>query len=114
MALGGEVVDLVGPHGADDGEDAHGVAQIAVVQVEVRVTLQMGDALAVIDGGAADDAVDVVALFQQELSQIAAVLAGDAGDECFFHTAYVLKDYSWTRSWAAGMEAKRSLSCSPA
>lgn len=31
MALGGEVVDLVGPHGADDGEDAHGVAQIAVV-----------------------------------------------------------------------------------
>ena len=85
MALGGEVVDLVGPHGADDGEDAHGVTQIAVVQVEVRVTLQMGDALAVIDGGAADDAVDVVALFQQELSQIAAVLAGDAGDECFFH-----------------------------
>ena len=85
MALGGEVVDLVGPHGADDGEDAHGVAQIAVVQVEVRVTLQMGDALAVIDGGTADDAVDVVALFQQELSQIAAVLAGDAGDECFFH-----------------------------
>ena len=85
MALGGEVVDLVGPHGADDGEDAHGVAQIAVVQVEVRVTLQMGDALAVIDGGAADDAVDVVALFQQELSQIAAVLAGNAGDECFFH-----------------------------
>ena len=84
MALGGEVVDLVGPHGADDGEDAHGVAQIAVVQVEVRVTLQMGDALAVIDGGAADDAVDVVALFQQELSQIAAVLAGNAGDECFF------------------------------
>ena len=85
MALGGEVVDLVGPHGADDGEDAHGVAQIAVVQVEVRVTLQMGDALAVIDGGAADNAVDVVALFQQELCQIAAVLAGDAGDECFFH-----------------------------
>ena len=85
MALGGEVVDLVGPHDADDGEDAHGVAQIAVVQVEVRVTLQMGDALAVIDGGAADDAVDVVTLFQQELSQIAAVLAGNAGDECFFH-----------------------------
>ena len=84
MALGCQVVDLVGPHGADDGEDAHGVAQIAVVQVEVRVTLQMGDALAVIDGGAADDAVDVVALLQQELSQIAAVLSGNAGDECFF------------------------------
>ena len=77
MALGGEVVDLVGPHGADDGEDAHGVAQIAVVQVEVRVTLQMGDALAVIDGGAADDAVDVVAFVEEEFGKVGTVLAGE-------------------------------------
>ena len=45
----------------------------------------MGVALAVCDGGVVVVVVDVVASFLQELSQIAAVLAGDAGDECFFH-----------------------------
>ena len=55
------------------------------MQVEVGVAFQMGDALSVIDRRTADDAVDIVAFFQQELRQIAAVLAGDAGDECFFH-----------------------------
>ena len=36
-------------------------------------------------GGAADHAVDLVALLQQELGQVAAVLAGDAGDQCALH-----------------------------
>ncbi len=58
------------------------------MQVEMRVALQMGNALTVIDRRTADDAVDIVAFFQQELRQIAAVLAGDTGDECFFITVY--------------------------
>jgi hypothetical protein len=33
----------------------------------------------------ADDAVDLVALAEEQLSEIGAVLAGDAGDESLFH-----------------------------
>ena len=54
------------------------------MQVEVGVAFQMGDALSVIDRRTADDAVDIVTLFQQELRQIAAVLAGDTGDRALF------------------------------
>ena len=94
MALGGQIVDLIRAHGADDREDAHRIAQIAVVQVEVGVTLQMGDALTVINGGAADNAVDIVALLKQKLCQIAAVLTGNTGDQCFFHNAVSLSSVS--------------------
>ena len=85
MALGGQVVDLVRPHAANDREQAHRIAHIAIVQVEIRVALQVGDPLAVIDRRPADDAVHVVALAQQKLGQVAAVLPGDAGDQRFFH-----------------------------
>ena len=94
MALGGQIVDLIRAHGADNREDAHRIAQIAVVQVEVGVTLQMGDALTVINGGAADNAVDIVALLKQKLCQIAAVLTGNTGDQCFFHNAVSLSSVS--------------------
>ena len=33
----------------------------------------------------ADDAVDFVTLLQQQIGEIRTVLAGDAGDERFFH-----------------------------
>ena len=85
VALGGEVVNFIGADLADDRENAHRIAEVAVLQVKVGVALQMGDTLAVIDGRTADDAVDIVALLKQKLCQIAAVLAGNAGDECFFH-----------------------------
>ena len=88
VALGGEVVDFVGAHGADNGQDAHGVAEVAIVQVEVGMAFQVGNALTVVNGRTADDTVDIVAFFQQELCQIAAVLAGYAGDECFFHSRF--------------------------
>ena len=34
--------------------------------------------------GAADDGVHLVALLEQQLGEIGAVLAGDAGDQCAF------------------------------
>ena len=43
--------------------------------------LEVGDALAVIDGGTADDAVDVVAFVEEEFCQVGSVLARDARDE---------------------------------
>ena len=86
MSLGREVVNFIRPYTADDRHQAHRIAEVAEMQVEAGVALKMGDPLAVIDRGTADDAVNVVAFFQQELGQIAAVLAGDAGDQCFFHS----------------------------
>ena len=35
--------------------------------------------------GAANDAVDFVAFFEQQFGQITSVLAGDAGDQRFLH-----------------------------
>ena len=81
VALGGEVVDLRGAHVGDDADDGHGVAEVGVVEVEVGAALEVGDALAVIDGGAADDAVDVVAFVEEEFGEVGAVLAGHARDE---------------------------------
>jgi hypothetical protein len=86
VALGAQVVDLVGLHLAQDAGQVGGVGQVAVVKVEagligVGVHIEMIDPLGVEGGGAALDAVDLIALLQQEFSQVGTVLAGDAGDE---------------------------------
>lgn len=67
-----------------------GVGEVAVGKEEpglgvVRVLIDVVDALRVESAGAADDAVDFIALREQELREIAAVLPGDARNECFFH-----------------------------
>jgi hypothetical protein len=87
MRLGREVVDLVRLHLLDDAHQAGRIGQIAVVQhelavVDVRVFVQVVDAVGVEQRRTALDAVDFVALLQQELGKVGAVLAGDAGDEC--------------------------------
>ena len=40
------------------------------------------DPLEALGAGAADHAVDFVALAEQKLGQVGAILAGDAGDQC--------------------------------
>jgi hypothetical protein len=50
----------------------------------VRVLVQVVDAVGVEQAAAALDAVDDLALFQEELGEVGAVLTGDAGDECGF------------------------------
>ena len=86
VALRRQVVNLVRLHLLDDADQIGGVGQIAVVQDEVavlhvRVLVEMVDAVGVEERGAALDAVDDVALLQQELGEIGAILAGDAGDQ---------------------------------
>jgi hypothetical protein len=49
----------------------------------VGVLIEVVDAVGVEQAGAALDAVHFVALVQQEFRQVGAVLAGDAGDECY-------------------------------
>ncbi len=84
-----QVVDLVRLHLLDDADQVGRVGQVAVMEDEiavlhVRILVEMVDAVGVEEGGAALDAVDDIALLQQELGQIGAVLAGNAGDECDF------------------------------
>jgi hypothetical protein len=94
VGLGRQVVDLVGLHFLNDAHQAGGVGQVAVMQhevavVDVRILVQVVDAVGVEQAGAAFDAMHLVALFEQELRQIGTVLAGHARDQCYFfsHTS---------------------------
>ena len=76
----GEVVDLVGLAVAQHVDERALVEQVAGVQRD-----RVADVLEALEGlgrGAPDHAVDLVALLEQELGEVGAVLAGDAGDQC--------------------------------
>ena len=71
MALRAEIVDLVRLDLADDAGEVGGVGQIAIVQAafgvrRVRILIDVVDPLGVEGRGAALDAVDLVALFEEE------------------------------------------------
>ena len=85
MALCGQIVDLVGLDLAHQTDQAGGIGQVAVVQGDSILLDQVVDTSGVGDGSAADNAVDLIALLQQKLCQIRAVLTSDASNQCFFH-----------------------------
>ena len=80
MALRAEVVDLVRFDRVDQVDQADAVGEVAVVQVQVG-GVDVVDPPPVDGGRAADQAVDLVPLPEQELGQVRPVLAGDTGDE---------------------------------
>src|SRR5271165_2959025 len=86
MALSCEVVDLVGLHSLHNvGKDA-GIREFAVVQDEmaagdVRIFVEMIDAIGVKERGAALYAMHLVTLLQQKLGEICSILSGNTGDE---------------------------------
>jgi hypothetical protein len=89
VALRGKVVDLVGLHLLDDAQQAQRVGEIAVVQRDARLrivelVIKVIDALGIERRCAALDAVDLLALREQEFGEIGAVLPGDARNECAF------------------------------
>ena len=95
MALRGQVVNLIRLHFLDDADQVGGIGQVPVVQPEahlflVRVGVQMVDPRRVEGGGAALDAVDLVALAQKVFRQVRSVLTGNACDQCFFHSLPIL------------------------
>ena len=67
MALGRQVINFVRAHRANHGNQAHRIAHIAVMQVEMRVALQMGNAFTVVNGRTTDDAMYIIALLDQKL-----------------------------------------------
>jgi len=79
VALRGEVVYLAGLDRLQRPGQAVLVDEVAVVQREA--VADMVDAPRVERAAAADEAVDLVSLLQEQLGQIAAVLPGDARDQ---------------------------------
>jgi hypothetical protein len=56
----------------------------------VGIPVYMVQATDVETAGPADDAVDFVAFGQKKFGQIGAILAGDAGNQCFLHELFPL------------------------
>ena len=89
MALRGQVVDLIRLHLLDDADQTAGIGHVAVVQDEmaillVRILIEMIDAIGIKKRGTALDTMDLITFFQEKLGQISPILAGDAGNQCFF------------------------------
>jgi hypothetical protein len=94
MALGAEVIDLVGVDAFQHAAQTAAIGQVAVMQRQlgaalVRVMVQVVDPVGIEQARPADDAVDLVAFAQQEFGQIRTVLPGDPGDQRLFcHAAF--------------------------
>lgn len=72
MALGAEVIDFIGLRFLHDADQVAGVAEVAIVQLEVgvldvRVLVDVVNALGVEQRSTALDTVNDVALLQQKL-----------------------------------------------
>jgi len=107
VALGGQVVNFIGLHLLDDADQVGGVGQIAIVQPEshlllVRAGVKVVDARRVEGGRTTFDTVDFAALGQQELRQVGAALACDAGEQSSFHMPPQTFGYRWSKSRAIG------------
>ena len=81
-----EIVDLVRLGLLHDADDIGRVGHVAIVQMEaksllMRIMDEVVDAGGIEGGRSALDAVDDIALGEQKLGQIGAVLSGHAGDE---------------------------------
>ena len=89
VALRAEMIDFIRFQIVEQFHQINRVRQIAVMEeqpdpVDVRVNIKMIDARGVECAGAADNSVHLVAFFDQQIGQITAVLAGNAGDEARF------------------------------
>ena len=94
MALGTQVVDLVGLHLLQYADQVGRIGQVPVMQhkiavVDVRILVNVVHPLGVERRGSALDAVHFVTFFQQQFREVGTVLAGDACDECFFHIRFI-------------------------
>ena len=85
MALRPEVVNFIRLDLVQEAGQVRSICQITVVENEAGIFLlpvpvEMVDALGVETGRPADDPVNFVAFFQEELGEVGAVLPRDSGD----------------------------------
>ena len=82
MALGRQVVNLIGLHQANDANQAGRIRQITVVELDSAH--EMVDSRGIGDGCPAGNAVNRIALFQKKLRKVRTVLTGNAGNQRYF------------------------------
>src|SRR4030095_2799240 len=80
----------------DQSREIQCIRQVAVVQkhpnsINVRIFIEMINARCVERTRPANNAMYLVAFLEQQVCEIASVLAGDAGDECFLHAGAAVK-----------------------
>ena len=118
VALGGQVVDFVGPDLLNQPDQVGGVGQVAIVEEEprigfVRVLVDVVDTLGIEGRGSTLDAVDLITLAQQQLREKRPVLAGHPGNQR--HTVHHTPPYAWrgSRSTRPYASSNRTISSSP-
>ena len=87
MALGREIVDLIGLDLANYPDQAGGVREITVMEAERRIRLvgikiEMINTVGIEQRGATLDAVDLVPLLQEQFRQVGAVLSCNTRNKC--------------------------------
>lgn len=88
VALGAKVIEFVGFDINDQACEGGGISEVAVVKektsfAQLWVGPDIIETSAVEGAGSADNAMDFVALSQEEFRKVGAILAGDAGNESF-------------------------------
>ena len=84
MALSSQIIYLRWPDSSNNLNQRHGVTKVTIMQVELRITLKMGNTLAIIYRGTTYDTMHVITFIYQKLTQVRAVLTRNAGDKCNF------------------------------
>ena len=95
MGLSAKIINLVRLNFIYQLVDGAGVGQVTIVQAEhvifrVRVLINVLNPPGVKGGGAAHNPMDFVALFEQQLREIAPVLSGHAEDQGLFYGCWLL------------------------
>ena len=85
VRLGCQIINLVGLNLAHHLDQRHGVAHVGIMEVEIGRTLEMSNALAIVNTTTANDAVYLITLLQKELTQVATILSGNSCNQCFLH-----------------------------
>lgn len=89
MRLSSEIVDLIGEDCVEPSTEGRGIGEIRIVKLHsslvgvVGVDVDVIDPLGVEVGGAANEAVHLIAFVEEEFSEVGTILAGDAGDQCY-------------------------------
>ena len=88
VTLGAQIVDFVGFDLEYEICQGLAISEVTIVQTKlasfVNIAVDMIDSLSRECAASANEAMHVVLLFNQQLRKVAAVLAGDACDECCF------------------------------
>lgn len=94
MALRSEIINFIRTHFGNDLVEAEGVAKVSIMKMEMRLAFEMGNTFAEIHRRTTDDAMDIIALFEEEFGKVAAVLSRNTGDKSgFIHNNVDIQQY---------------------